>query len=262
MNRTEIISDYTASLNRFKKFAEDNSDCDQSISKLFPVAIVSGDLIFIFKVSNHLGYQCVLIHESECPLPSNIMAAMDLDFYNTEGIMAVINKGALDSEVGYCQILHEFVHCYQYDDCEVELKNKLSVYQKARENNDYMWEITYPFPYENTEVAAILKDLQLSMNSEDYEENFVIRMSELDSILNQEDKEYMAWQVWKEGYARYVENKLLRRLTFNSTKSEIETKQGRASFYTIGANYFKTITEIKSLKECFNDLCFIQGLEF
>ncbi|GAB6135435.1 hypothetical protein JCM16307_09840 [Thermococcus prieurii] len=50
---------------------------------------------------------------------------------------------------GVVFILHEFVHCYQAECCEIELKKGLRIAREYWERGDYPWELEHPFPYED-----------------------------------------------------------------------------------------------------------------
>ena len=52
--------------------------------------------------------------------------------------------------------------------------------------------------------------------------------------LSQEDQEYMAWQEWKEGLARYLENKIAARFGLPENKGGLTTPFTRVSFYAGG----------------------------
>ena len=47
---------------------------------------------------------------------------------------------------GYVLIFREFVHCYQWESCELRLKDKMELYRTAMEQKDFMWELKHAFP--------------------------------------------------------------------------------------------------------------------
>jgi hypothetical protein len=53
--------------------------------------------------------------------------------------------------------------------------------------------------------------------------------------LNQFDFEYMMWQQWKEGFARYIENLIRSRMGLGINDKELKPTFDRVSFYCIGS---------------------------
>ena len=78
-------------------------------------------------------------------MPEGVRAAMPLDFWDNR-IACVVTPEVFDQLKGYVTVFHEFVHCYQWETCEMRLKESLRVYQKSVEQKDFMWELQYPFP--------------------------------------------------------------------------------------------------------------------
>ena len=149
----------------------------------------------------------------------------------------VVTADVFSTMDGYVEIFHEFVHCYQFEECEIDLKRSLDVAVKAMAAKDCMWEINYPFPYQDPRVrdrySALLKSVKealkgvdigahegegekgdrqsssgsVSPKGSDYESVLECRKS-LGDTLDKHSIEYMVWQEWKEGFARYIENKI------------------------------------------------------
>lgn len=71
-----------------------------------------------------------------------------LSSYNGR-VACVVTPEIFDEPGGIVTILHEFVHCYQFSTCEMDLKAKLAVARQAETEGDMMWEIEHPFPYED-----------------------------------------------------------------------------------------------------------------
>lgn len=146
-------------LAEFVKFADEYRNLDKSIELLYPIALVSEHDINVYDIDYKNKYQYkVSFDKPEC-YPENILAAMPMGEYNGK-MVAVVYEDVLYSVEGWIFILHEFVHCYQYYNGEQWLKEKLQVAREAWERQDYMWELTYPFPYEAPNVKecpAIVK---------------------------------------------------------------------------------------------------------
>jgi hypothetical protein len=79
------------------------------------------------------------------------------------------------------------------------------------------------------------------------------------NILQETDFEYMIWQEWKEGYARYIENMIRKHLSWQLNINELETPFNRVHFYEIGSNYIELLinNEVElgnDIKELFNKM--------
>lgn len=97
-----------------------------------------------------------------------------------------------------------------------------------------MWEIDHPFPYENPEYLKLLRNIA------GYDFNHIINaLSMLSTKLESFDYEYLIWQIWKEGFARYIENQILRMNTMkeNNNGSGLESPN-RSSLYFIGDRFW------------------------
>lgn len=229
-------------------------DIDNSLSKLYPIAIVENNNFVIFDYDEKLEKYFFV---KQCPtpmaMPEGVKAAFDLQEYENK-MAAVLSHDTFDTVEGYVFAFHEFVHCYQLN-YEVKLKANLGVYQDAMEKKNYMWEITYPFPYEDKVFMKKTKELGMYFN--DIDNNRVNQYyMYMKNHLNVFDFEYMIWQQWKEGYARYIENKIRTNLRLEKNYQEITQPFNRVSFYEIGSRYIDLIlrTEIQlkdSLEELF-----------
>ena len=78
---------------------------------------------------------------------------------------------------------------------------------------------------------------------------------QLKQILSKDDFEYMVWQEWKEGFARFIENQIRGRLGLKENHYGIEKPFHRISFYVGGARFIvflskqepKLLVEIEKL---------------
>jgi hypothetical protein len=138
-----------------------------------------------------------------------------------------------DTQTGYVTILHEFVHCYQFETCEQDLKMSLDVARKAKEEGDFMWEIEYPFPYEALEFMRSYQQFLNALEARDVA-GITEARQHLETYLGRHDYEYMVWQEWKEGFARWVENQVKRQLKFKENKKGLEQPFSRVVFYAGG----------------------------
>ena len=53
----------------------------------------------------------------------------------------------------------------------------------------------------------------------------------------------MIWQEWKEGFARYIENKLRRKLELEERRGPLTPPFDRVTFYTGGALFISLLVE-------------------
>jgi hypothetical protein len=142
---------------------------------------------------------------------------------------------------GYVTILHEFVHCYQFITCEAGLKQELMVAKQSVAAGDMLWEIQYEFPYEDPEFTILFERFISSISVGDLAMTDELQR-DLKSILSKPDYEYLVWQEWKEGFARYIENRIQETLGLPLNNGGIEQPYKRVSFYPAGAGYIDLIT--------------------
>jgi hypothetical protein len=174
-------------------------------------------------------------------MPSKILAAFQLPFYDGKAC-AVITDNEIRIPANHIFIFHEFVHCYQIEHGEMEIKAKLDIYKEAMLRGDIMWEINHPFPYNDKQIISITKELYQS-----YEESNHVRVDlmyeQLKKQLNKVDYEYLVWQEWKEGYARWVENKIRSKLGLEINTTSIDSSMDRTIFYDLGSKHINIVTK-------------------
>jgi len=96
-----------------------------------------------------------------------------------------------------------------------------------------MWELQHPFPYTDPAFERTYRRLLQALDSGDKpavrESRSVLRR-----ILPEIDYEYMVWQEWKEGLARFLENRIRVRLGLAENNNGLEGSFSRVSFYAGG----------------------------
>jgi hypothetical protein len=202
------------------------------LQTLYPVVIAEEDEMLVYEPR---GSQYVLAaaFPSPMPIPRGVRAAFPLEEFG--GRMAcVVTEDVFDSLDGYVTIFHEFVHCYQYETCEPAIKSQLAVAQKALAENDPMWEINAPFPYGNEGFINAYTRLGQALGKRDLPAVIEIRTT-LRGLLAPMDYEYMLWQEWKEGFARWVENRMQAALNLPLNLGGGHEPYTRVSFYARGA---------------------------
>lgn len=234
----EVQLKYDSDLQKIFEVQNKIKDIHPFLEKVFPIAIVRDNYFFVFDADSS-GKRYVFVKESPTPMPvpKGVRAAFPLECY--EGKIACIISGEIfESLEGYATIFHEFMHCHQWQICEPKLKQKLGVAQKALANKDYMWELNYSFPYDNSKFTETYSLFLKALGENNPDEVFKYR-NQLKQILSKDEFEYMVWQEWKEGFARFVENQIRDRLGLKENHYGIEKPFHRISFYEGGARFIE-----------------------
>ncbi len=207
-----------------------------ALERYYPVAIVMKNQIQIYDMDNEQDcYQYIKSSPIPMPIPAGTRAAFQIEDYHGR-IACVVTPEIFDSMDGYVTILHEFVHCYQYETCEQALKMQLDIANQAQERGDCMWEIQHPFPYKAINFIKPYENFLKALTYED-QGQISVQRKELQVYLGLHDYEYMVWQEWKEGYARWVENLVKRQLNMRENKGGFKTPYNRELFYAGGEAY-------------------------
>ncbi|HAF48619.1 MAG TPA: hypothetical protein DCL08_05165 [Anaerolineaceae bacterium] len=227
-----------------------------AIKRLYPIAVVFGKHFFIYDVERS-AYQFRKRAPLPMPIPVGIRAAFQLEDYGGR-IACVVTPEVFDSTDGYVTILHEFVHCYQYETCEQTLKMQLDIARHAQEQGNFMWEIEHPFPYTAVNFIEPYQAFLDALKSEDHKILLSSRKM-LKTYLGLHDFEYMVWQEWKEGFARWVENLVKRQLGLLENKGGINPPFSRVSFYAGGEAFIHYLSKrepslVNDLPSLFNKL--------
>jgi hypothetical protein len=243
------MTSYTGSLQRIFDLHQSIRDLHPCLEKLYPVAIAEGDRIFIYtpdatEASYRLSEEC----PAPMPIPVGIRAAFPLGLDGK--IACVVTGEVFDDLAGYVTIFHEFVHCAQFETCEQRLKQSLGIWRKAQAANDFMWELNHPFPYDSPEVSAAYQAFLAAAERDGLVDVQAARRT-LTGLLSVEDGEYMHWQEWKEGFARFIENTVRRKVSLPENHNGSELPLSRVSFYEGGARLIQVIAEKET--ESIND---------
>jgi hypothetical protein len=233
---------YQASLARVKAWQVQAADLHPAFAKTHPVALVVDGQFYVFEAAaDGKGWNLSAQAPVKFPIPAGIRAAMPLDFWNNR-IACVVSPEVFASPEGYAVILHEFVHCYQWETVEGNLKQGLAVNREAMARGDYMWELRHPFPYGNAEVRRVYGLWQDALQKGRLKKARHWR-SVLKKGLNSRDWEYMAWQEWKEGLARYLENLVRIRFGLQANRPAPDAPFNRISFYRGGDLFIMRLQE-------------------
>jgi len=229
-----VAKHYIPALNKILAYQSKVADLHAALLAPYPVAIVEGGQIFIFEPDPAgRAYRPVKSVPDTFNLPQGIRAAMPLGVWDNR-MACVVSGEVFDEPKGYVMILHEFVHCYEWDTCEQALKDGMAIFREAMKKKDYMWELQFPFPYSQAEWVKVYGNwlVALEKNQEGLASDLRGKLHEL---LSADDWEYMTWQEWKEGLARCLENKISARLGLPLNRYGCLPPFNRVSFYYGGA---------------------------
>ena len=234
--KSQFIAKQLTSLAKIHELHKQLKDIDVSLLKLYPVTIVEDDTFFVFDLDvTGEKYEFKLEYPTPIQIPKRVLAAFSLDFYNMKS-SAIVSEEVFDTIQGYVFIFHEFVHCFQSENYEEEIRVSLEIERKSKEENNYMWEITHPFPYENPIFIEKVTEVENYFNTKDYK-GVLNYHKQMRGCLSNIDFEYMIWQEWKEGYARYIENIIRARLGIAINTNKLQAPFDRVCFYEIGSKY-------------------------
>jgi len=216
-----------------------------------PIAFLKSNYFHIFDFQpDRKRYVFVKSHETPCPIPQGIRASFPLDFYDQKPT-CIVDESIFDEEDGYVTIMHEFMHCQQFLECEQDLKSRLNIAKMAIEQNDMSWEITYGFPYRNPVFIDLYQQYLIALESRQLENTILLRRQIRDS-LSRDAYEYMVWQEWKEGFARFIENQIRVHCDLHVNDYGRQQPFDRISFYHSGSLLIQQLSD--NTAELKNDL--------
>ena len=230
------IAEFSAGLDRLVAIWEDVHNLHDYLESLQPVALVVGDSLVVFEPdSNGTSYDYQSTVAAPFPMASGVRAAFPLQA--TQGRPAcVVSEEIFESEEDLILLLHEFVHCSQGNTVEYEIKATLAIATGASERGDFMWELEHPFPYDDPEFVRSYSEMNASLLAGDTERALAERAG-LRAHLSAIDFEYMVWEEWKEGLARYLENRIQEQLGLPVNTFGDEPPYDRIAFYHGGAQW-------------------------
>ena len=237
-----LISKTDSLLEKFVALQKKVSDIHPCLMEHQPIAIVYKDslLIFDFDIETE-SYAFIEKTGEPFPLPKGIEASFPLSVYDKKPT-CIITPTTLERSDGFATILHEFIHCCQFNSVELQLKQKLEIYKEAMKKNDYSWEIMYPFPYDDSVFINYYDQYKKALQSDNLDEAKQLR-AEIKEHLDPKDYEYMLWEEWKEGLARYVENKVRDKMGVELNNYGSEKSYNRVAFYYSGELLISKLAE-------------------
>ncbi|MBN2380472.1 hypothetical protein JXM67_11795 [candidate division WOR-3 bacterium] len=210
------------------------ADIHPFLANLFPIALVVGDSLEIYDIDT-LKQRYVFIKREPTPFPmsTSIRASFPLACYDGR-TSCIVSYEVFSSLSGYATIYHEFMHCTQWQTCELKLKEKLDIYNEAMAEQNYSWELDHPFPYQDMAFTVMYSAFLKALDEGDSASVHECRTG-LKQMLGKKDYEYMVWQEWKEGFARLIENKILARMGLQENHYGTDKPYDRIVFYEGGS---------------------------
>ncbi len=231
-----LVAHADSALAKLVQLHREIRDIHPLLARLQPVAIVRGDTLYVFDVDS-AGTRYALKSKGPVPfpMPKGIRASFPLPTYG-DRTTCVVSPEVFDEAGGYATIFHEFIHCAQFQTVELRLRTGLEVAQQAMRDKDYAWELNHRFPYQDPTFVKDYAAFLAALGKADARAVDAATAS-LRKHLSRPDYEYMVWQEWKEGFARYVENRIRVRLGMQANAGGATAPYDRVSFYRGGEAY-------------------------
>lgn len=236
-NITLKYSDKFASL---LKLQDEIKSIHPLLKEHFPIAIVENKKLHIFEYEKG-EYFLSFIEPDTMNMPTGIRAAFPLECLQNKSVV-IVSGEVFDTFSEQVIVFHEFVHCYQFHTCEIQLRKQIELAKRSVNTEDYSWELNYPFPYANKKFIELTRTLFDSLEKKDG--NLIgLTRRKLKESLTTEQVEYMVWQEWKEGFARYIENRIKHHLGIDKNHGGRDEPYRRTTFYETGSQLIDFIVE-------------------
>jgi hypothetical protein len=245
-----ISQKYKYKFERLIELQERVKNVHPLMNKFYPIAIVEAGSINIFDYNTDCKeYKLEHQERDSMNIPKGVRAAFPLEFYDNRSVV-VVSEEIFDTIADQIMIFHECVHCYQFETCEIKLRAEIELAKNSVNTDDYFWELHYPFPYDDPNFVDYVGNLFKHLNKNEKDEICKLR-KDLKIYLTKEQVEYMVWQEWKEGFARYIENIIKRELGIIENHFGINQPFTRSLFYETGARLSEFIVNrsIDSLQD-------------
>lgn len=151
--------------------------------------------------------------------PVNFLATFPL----VGGISTIVvgqaeNTTAKTSTAWVVTILHE--HFHQLQDSQPGYYDEINALDLAGGDQTGMWQLNYPFPYQDAEVKRQFTDLSRLLaealqteNKKEFSAKLALYREarrKFEKLLAPADYKYLSFQLWKEGVSRYTEYRVAR----------------------------------------------------
>ena len=208
-------------------------DLHPLFDRLYPIGVVADDRLLVYDVDpGQRAYR--LVRDSVIPglVAEGTRTTVPLSDHGNRPV-CIVTRDAFDTVDGCISVLHEFVHCAQWETCEPELSAGLRTAYK-RVGQVHVWEARYPFGYDNYRLDNSYRRMLVALEGGDLATGLSCHAAAA-AVLSALDREFMIWHEWKEGFARWLENKARRRLGVRRNESGRTGPFGPEAFHIGGA---------------------------
>lgn len=232
---SDCPADFSAKIQKIISFQKKIGHVHPFLKYFYPVAIADRGYFYIYTYDKKDNkFKSTKKIKTPFPIQQGMKAA-----FPVEGTtMCVVTPEIFNTIEGYVFIFHEFIHCHQAAVCEQKLKENLEIYKAAMEKKNWSWELNHKFPYTDKSFVELYTIFLESLKKSDIAGINKSRTA-LKTFLKKNDYEYVVWQEWKEGFARYVENKMRSVLGLKENISGRDVAYNRVSFYAGGERLIK-----------------------
>ena len=202
----------------------------------YPIAIVvDGEFLIYDWADDAEAYALVKTAPLHMAIPEGAMAAFPLAPYGGQ-TTAVVTPTIFERPDWQVMFLHEFVHCYQSKTGVNDLRERLSICREEEARGHVTWEIDHPFPFNDEAFVTAYTSFLQALTGDDPEAVSRVR-KDLRRLLPLRDYEYMVWEEWGEGFARWNENRLRDYAGLPHLDVGATPPFNRVTFYVGGAAY-------------------------
>lgn len=242
---------FLAELQNLVRFQNEVVGFHPAFEDAYPVAIVVENQFLIYDRPDRLeDYSLVKTAPLHMEIPEGVMAAFPLEPYGGQ-TTAVVTPAIFDRSDAVVMFMHEFVHCYQSKIGVDDLRYRLTICQEEEARGHVTWEIDHPFPFDKEAFVATYASFLQALERDDSEAVTRIR-KDLKQLLTLRDFEYMVWEEWVEGFARWIENRLRDYAHLSHLDVGAVPPYNRITFYVGGAAYFDWLAQREP--QALNDL--------
>lgn len=236
----DIESKYTEKFETLIRLQQKVKQIHPLLEEQFPIVVVENKQLNIFEYEKG-RYYLSHVEPDTMNIPVGVRAAFPLECVRNQAVVVVTGE-VFDTINEQIVIFHEFVHCYQYHTCEMQLRETFELAKRSVNTENYSWELDYVFPYSDNQY---IENTRLLFESIDKRDNKLIDLNrrKLKECLSFEQVEYMVWQEWKEGFARYIENQIKVSLGLPANHGGRDDPYRRVTFYEMGSQLISLIVK-------------------
>lgn len=214
-------------------------DLHPLFDRLYPIGVVDDDRLLVYDVDpGRRTYRLVRNSVIPGPISAGTRTTVPLSDYGNRPV-CIVTRDVFDSVDDCIAVFHEFVHCAQWEAGESELATALTMAYK-RVGQVSVWAVRYPFGYDNDGLVYAYRRMFAALEAGDLATGLSWH-ADAASSLAPLDREFMIWHEWKEGSARWLENKVRRRLGVRRNERGRSGAFGPEAFHTGGAELIQLL---------------------